>query len=58
MTRRRRRTPLHSGPIVAAVWIVFNIVWWTLVAACTLWLAWFLPQLITYAITGPTERTP
>jgi hypothetical protein len=49
-----KRTPLHGGPIVAVVWIVGQVILWTVVVACTALLSLVLIALVV-GILDPTN---
>jgi hypothetical protein len=49
-----RRTPLHGGPIAAVVWIVGQVILWTIVAASTALLSVVLIALVV-GILDPTN---
>jgi hypothetical protein len=48
------RTPLHGGPIVAMVWIVGQVILWTVVVASTALLSVVLIALVV-GILDPTN---
>jgi hypothetical protein len=49
-----RRTPLHGGIVVAALWIVGQVALWTVVVVCTALLSVVLIALVV-GIFDPTN---
>lgn len=45
------RTPLHGGIIVATIWIILNLMFWTAVAVSTLFLSALLIHLVMLPLT-------
>jgi hypothetical protein len=48
------RTPLHGGPLLAALWILGQVALWTVVVACTALLSVVLIALVV-GILDPTN---
>lgn len=45
------RTPLHGGIIVATIWIILNLMFWTAVAVSTVFLSALLIHLVMLPLT-------